>query len=523
MTIIVPTIGQTDWGPVVNTALQDLDGRLDAIAVNVLDQGAAGDGVTDDTAAIQAAINAAPIVYFPPGRVYLTGSLAMRSGTVLVGAGCGGVFQPPNASMISVIKLKNGTNASLITGADGVAWVRIRDLKLDGNKANNTSGDLINIASGAAQDTGWHIDNCLLVDAPHDGIAIGTGRQAVKTSRTWIMRSGNNGITQNGADGGLDTVLIGLSGANGIYIGAWVQHLTSCDIWSSGANGVLCDNVNMVSLISCGIDRHQQAGLVVQGGGAVDVIGCMFHSNSQAANNTYPHISITAGAVSVIATTFGYDALTNNPSWAIQPTGSVAVLEYGNRILTGSTVQGYISDPTKVPNNLGGNLNIPSGSQLNVGASGSSASVAILRAAGTDTAVSTRVGAETASRFFFNASGSLQWNSGSASTDVQLERGAANRLDLLLADLRIGTAGRGLRVAEGSNAKMGTATLTAGAVTVSTTAVTANSRIFLTSQSGTTNAGFLSVSTRTAGTSFAIASSNASDARTVAWMIVEPA
>ena len=70
---------------------------------------------------------------------------------------------------------------------------------------------------------------------------------------------------------------------------------------------------------------------------------------------------------------------------------------------------------------------------------------------------------------------------------------------------------------------MGTATLTAGAVTVSTTAVTANSRIFLTAQSGTTNAGFLSVSTRTAGTSFAIASSNASDARTVAWMIVEPA
>ncbi len=87
----------------------------------------------------------------------------------------------------------------------------------------------------------------------------------------------------------------------------------------------------------------------------------------------------------------------------------------------------------------------------------------------------------------------------------------------------IATAGYGLEIKEGSNAKMGLATLSGGTVTVSTTAVTANSRIFLTDQGGTvTNLGSVYISARTAGTSFTISSTNILDASDVAWMIVEP-
>ena len=46
--------------------------------VNVRDFGAAGDGIADDTAAIQNAIDAGGIVRFPPG-VYLSGSLYLKS------------------------------------------------------------------------------------------------------------------------------------------------------------------------------------------------------------------------------------------------------------------------------------------------------------------------------------------------------------------------------------------------------------------------------------------------------------
>jgi hypothetical protein len=83
-------------------------------------------------------------------------------------------------------------------------------------------------------------------------------------------------------------------------------------------------------------------------------------------------------------------------------------------------------------------------------------------------------------------------------------------------------AGDGLRVAEGANAKQGTAVLVAGTVVVANTSVTANSRILLTSQADGGAPGFLRVSARVAGTSFTITSSSATDTSTVAYEIFEP-
>lgn len=79
-----------------------------------------------------------------------------------------------------------------------------------------------------------------------------------------------------------------------------------------------------------------------------------------------------------------------------------------------------------------------------------------------------------------------------------------------------------LRIHEGSNAAMGTATLTAGSVVVSNTRVTATSRIFLTSQLDGGTPGWLRVSARTTGTSFTITSSSNTDTSTVAYLIAEP-
>lgn len=81
----------------------------------------------------------------------------------------------------------------------------------------------------------------------------------------------------------------------------------------------------------------------------------------------------------------------------------------------------------------------------------------------------------------------------------------------------------GFNVTEGTNKRMGVATLVAGTIVVSNTSVTANSRIFLTTQTPGGTAGFLVVSARTAGTSFTILSSNALDTSVVAWEIKEPA
>ncbi len=98
----------------------------------------------------------------------------------------------------------------------------------------------------------------------------------------------------------------------------------------------------------------------------------------------------------------------------------------------------------------------------------------------------------------------------------------AGELRVIGPSLKIVTAGQGLEIAEGTNARMGLATLSGGTVTVNTTAVTTTSRIFLTAQDSGTIAtpAALEISARTANTSFTISSADVADDRGVAWVII---
>lgn len=149
-------------------------------------------------------------------------------------------------------------------------------------------------------------------------------------------------------------------------------------------------------------------------------------------------------------------------------------------------------------------------------------------ASGTDVLTS-RVTGDANAQFVVNANGQLEWGPGSGAVDVNLARDGSSRLHTVNTfvtegDLHCDVAGGGLNLKEGSNARSGAATLVAGAATVSTTEVTASSRIQLTVQSlGTVAAPqAVGVTARSAGTSFTITSADGTDTSVVAWMIVEP-
>lgn len=110
------------------------------------------------------------------------------------------------------------------------------------------------------------------------------------------------------------------------------------------------------------------------------------------------------------------------------------------------------------------------------------------------------------------ADGSARWTFAS---DGDLESDGTNGGNLV-----VGAAGKGLHIKSGSNARIGTATLVAGTVTVANTSVTANTRILLSRSTTGGTAGHLST-TRINNTSFTINSSSGTDTSTIEWVLVE--
>lgn len=145
--------------------------------------GAVGDGVTDDTAAIQAAIDACAaagggIVYFPVGT-YLTGKLLLATGVRLTGPG-----------RRATLKLKNNTNDHLIA-ATTVSDCGVFGLLLDGNRVNQTAGHCIR-PEGV---TGFTVQDCEIKNAYRYGIGAQAGtNKRMRYADLYIHDVGGDGI-----------------------------------------------------------------------------------------------------------------------------------------------------------------------------------------------------------------------------------------------------------------------------------------------------------------------------------------
>jgi len=97
--------------------------------VSVKDFGAVGDGVTNDRAAVQAAIDASLSVFFPAGTYFISPYVTLREGSRITGAGIEStrIIAPrPSAESIGGLYANSGAAGTQLGG------IELRDFEIDG-------------------------------------------------------------------------------------------------------------------------------------------------------------------------------------------------------------------------------------------------------------------------------------------------------------------------------------------------------------------------------------------------------
>jgi hypothetical protein len=221
--------------------------------ISVKDFGAVGDGVTNDTAAIQAAVDAAAggkAVFFPAGT-YL-GYINVPDDTVLYGEG-----------ESSVIKLPTAANRAVIQSADtsgGNNNVQIFRLSVDGNRAGQTNliAHGINI-DGACEN--WLITQCKITNTYGHGLQIRGGGVPANSTVADNIRIIDNYFYSCGNPNA------GANGRESVYInqGQFIQILGN-SLDGSGRQGIALEGSGSASIatrrliISNNIVRNSLAG-----------------------------------------------------------------------------------------------------------------------------------------------------------------------------------------------------------------------------------------------------------------------
>lgn len=489
--------------------------------LNVKNYGAQGDNIADDTAAIQLALDSCPpggVVEMPPGVYRTSDSLVVPPGVTLLGTRTGLMYVPdltdppgyirpmPTFNGTAVIKFLD----DVVGGYDDISGEqRVINLMIDGSDLITPSIDGIS-AEGNVQNVGLRDVTIRRVTGAGVRTGIGSGfyPYSWRLHRVMVDKTGWRGFTFEVMTDitMVDCQAIGC-GADGFYIAnaansqaigcraEWCNdngfHITGNWATGTGSGGMLFGD--------CSTDRNDKNGVLIDATGNPPIQFENLHTRRDGRNGNlggggYAGFKVDAAAVPVVVGLITcYPGVDDNGDGVNSP-------QYGVRVEDSaytSVMTGFLHAATTPWSDGGGNGALRRGPNIGHRTGTTAAPVDVFNEG-------------------WEAVGYTVLNGGQSNGTWNIWAGDKNALNL-------GTAGAGIAIKEGANARMGVATLVAGTVTVANTSVAANDRIFLTGQNSSGVHGELTVSAKTAGTSFVITSSSNTDTREVAWEIKMPA
>jgi hypothetical protein len=328
----------------VETSLSAHASQLAEIAkadpvINVRTFGAKGDGTTDDTSAIMAAVaelTNGGTLYFPPG-VYMAQSIVMidKLYTTLVANG-------------AIIKQIGGTNAILLA-LEGCQYTTLRGIFLDGNKAAHTESidpsndkrDCLQLRNSFFS----RIESCVIRNAKHDNLRL-VGYFADEDGwfyncdechiiNCYIQLAGRHGVYIDGVcDLLIDGCNIEFNEGVGLYMGT-TSGITSNNNTVSG-NNFLSNDSHGCEFSGCNrtlFDANQvrangERGVVFGGGASNAINASNFHMNGRLVHGS-PGIVVAYGKNAMIQG----NIITNSDFVVTQGSGIEAFSMDGLRIL----------------------------------------------------------------------------------------------------------------------------------------------------------------------------------------------
>lgn len=316
--------------------------------------GAVGNGVTDDTAAIQAAIDAAEVhaavssagavVSFPPGKYRVSSTINVQEDSVhIIGSGGGGdLFVPYGACLVPSVGFANDTY--VLSFDPGVKTRTIYNNRLENISIMKENGEtLTNTVHGVH----WRVAKGIMRDVTIDnmtGRALGIQGYDTNWKTTYskfinchFRRSGTNGVEALGSSADMfftNCVFDGNTLGAGLLNPSPGSMWTSCH-FTGNLNNVKIDNgATEVAFIACMLETPREHNVYVNAtGGSVTslrIIGCRFDSNALTSDATYDSVALLRDSggntiSAIIADNHFSSSETNKPRYHVNLSGGVAL------------------------------------------------------------------------------------------------------------------------------------------------------------------------------------------------------